>query len=131
MPQSHTWIPSVRSEQINQLELKLLYLGHLARLSVLVGFTVSEVQTGDCELAVQETLLIARDPSLSVLSCSVIGVHCNILIQQQTTLLKTFYDSAVASAIVFGVVCWGSSISSRDRKKQADQEGQLCHGVPP
>nr|XP_054594642.1 RNA-directed DNA polymerase from mobile element jockey isoform X1 [Nothobranchius furzeri] len=32
-------------------------------------------------------------------------------------LLKTFYDSVVASAIFYGVVCWGSSISAGDRKR--------------
>ncbi|XP_055367950.1 uncharacterized protein LOC129604646 [Betta splendens] len=32
-------------------------------------------------------------------------------------LLKTFYDSVVASAILYGVVCWGSSITARDRKR--------------
>ena len=35
----------------------------------------------------------------------------------QGALLKTFYDSVVASAIFYGVVCWGSSISGADRKK--------------
>ena len=32
-------------------------------------------------------------------------------------LLKTFYDSVVASAIFFGVVCWSSDISAADRKR--------------
>ena len=32
-------------------------------------------------------------------------------------LLKTFYDSVVASAILYGVVCWSSSITERDRKR--------------
>ncbi|XP_076744782.1 uncharacterized protein LOC143420432 isoform X5 [Maylandia zebra] len=32
-------------------------------------------------------------------------------------LLKTFYDSVVASAIFYGVVCWGGSISAGDRKR--------------
>ena len=32
-------------------------------------------------------------------------------------LLKSFFDSVVASAIFFGVVCWGSSISAADRKR--------------
>ncbi|CAL9684750.1 unnamed protein product [Knipowitschia caucasica] len=35
----------------------------------------------------------------------------------QGPLLKTFYDSVVASAILYGVVCWNSSITERDRKK--------------
>ena len=35
----------------------------------------------------------------------------------QGALLKTFYDSVVASAIFFWVVWWGSSISSADRKR--------------
>ncbi|KAK7884454.1 hypothetical protein WMY93_027577 [Mugilogobius chulae] len=32
-------------------------------------------------------------------------------------LLRTFYDSVVASAILYGVVCWSSSITERERKK--------------
>lgn len=32
-------------------------------------------------------------------------------------LLRTFYDSVVASAIFYGVVCWGSSITAADRKR--------------
>ena len=35
----------------------------------------------------------------------------------QGALLKTFYDSVVASAIFYGVVCWGSSITAADRKR--------------
>ena len=35
----------------------------------------------------------------------------------QRALLKTFYDTVVASAIFYGVVCWGSSISTTDRKR--------------
>lgn len=35
----------------------------------------------------------------------------------QGSLLKTFYDTVVASAIFYGVVCWGSSISTADRKR--------------
>ena len=35
----------------------------------------------------------------------------------QGTLLKTFYDSVVASALFYGVVCWGSSVSTADRKR--------------
>ncbi|KAI5103643.1 gastrula zinc finger protein XlCGF28.1-like [Silurus meridionalis] len=35
----------------------------------------------------------------------------------QGELLKTFFDSVVASAIFYGVVCWGSSISTADRKR--------------
>ncbi|KAI5098355.1 gastrula zinc finger protein XlCGF28.1-like [Silurus meridionalis] len=35
----------------------------------------------------------------------------------QEELLKTFFDSVVASAIFYGVVCWGSSISTADRKR--------------
>ncbi|KAI5090955.1 hypothetical protein C0J45_19816 [Silurus meridionalis] len=34
----------------------------------------------------------------------------------QEELLKTFFVSVVASAIFYGVVCWGSSISTADRK---------------
>ncbi|KAJ0022335.1 hypothetical protein NQD34_009825 [Periophthalmus magnuspinnatus] len=33
------------------------------------------------------------------------------------SLLKTFYGSVVASAILYGVVCWNSSITERERKK--------------
>ncbi|KAI4888458.1 hypothetical protein NFI96_007525 [Prochilodus magdalenae] len=35
----------------------------------------------------------------------------------QGALLKTFFDTVVASAIFYGVVCWGSSISTADRKR--------------
>ena len=35
----------------------------------------------------------------------------------QGALLRTFYDSVVASAIFYGVACWGSSISTADRKR--------------
>ncbi|KAI4878183.1 hypothetical protein NFI96_009370 [Prochilodus magdalenae] len=35
----------------------------------------------------------------------------------QGALLRTFFDTVVASAIFYGVVCWGSSISTADRKK--------------
>ncbi|KAI5104598.1 hypothetical protein C0J45_6224 [Silurus meridionalis] len=35
----------------------------------------------------------------------------------QRELLKTFFDSVVASAIFYNVVCWGSSISTADRKR--------------
>ena len=35
----------------------------------------------------------------------------------QGALLETFYDSVVASAVFFGVVCWGSRISTADRKR--------------
>ena len=35
----------------------------------------------------------------------------------QGALLRTFYDAVVASAIFYGVVCWGSSISTADRKR--------------
>ena len=33
------------------------------------------------------------------------------------TLLRTFYDSVVASAILYAVVCWSSGSSERDRKR--------------
>ncbi|KAI3355682.1 hypothetical protein L3Q82_004268 [Scortum barcoo] len=33
------------------------------------------------------------------------------------TLLRTFYDSVVASAIFYGIVCWASSITDRDRRR--------------
>ncbi|XP_072006908.1 leucine-rich repeat-containing protein 2 isoform X1 [Engystomops pustulosus] len=32
-------------------------------------------------------------------------------------LLKTFFNSVVAPAIFFGIVCWGSSISARERSR--------------
>ncbi|TWW80116.1 hypothetical protein D4764_10G0011460, partial [Takifugu flavidus] len=32
-------------------------------------------------------------------------------------LLRTFYDSVVGSAIFYGIVCWSSSITDRDRKR--------------
>ncbi|KAL1252288.1 hypothetical protein QQF64_020084 [Cirrhinus molitorella] len=32
-------------------------------------------------------------------------------------LLRTFYDSVAASAILYGVVCWSSNITERERKK--------------
>ncbi|KAI4895189.1 hypothetical protein NFI96_023720 [Prochilodus magdalenae] len=35
----------------------------------------------------------------------------------QGALLRTFFDAVVASAIFYGVVCWGSSISTADRKR--------------
>ena len=35
----------------------------------------------------------------------------------QGALLTTFYDSVVASAIFYGVVCWSSSISAAGRKR--------------
>ena len=35
----------------------------------------------------------------------------------QGELLRTFFDAVVASAIFYGVVCWGSSISIADRKR--------------
>ncbi|KAI4902872.1 hypothetical protein NFI96_000376, partial [Prochilodus magdalenae] len=36
----------------------------------------------------------------------------------QRALLRTLFDTVVASAIFYGVVCWGSSISTADRKRQ-------------
>ena len=32
-------------------------------------------------------------------------------------LLRTFFDSVVASTIFYGVACWGSSISAADRRR--------------
>ena len=32
-------------------------------------------------------------------------------------LLRTFYDSVVASAILYAVVCWGAGSTDRDRKR--------------
>ncbi|KAL7850802.1 hypothetical protein SRHO_G00201510 [Serrasalmus rhombeus] len=39
----------------------------------------------------------------------------------QGPLLRTFFDTVVASAILYGVVCWGGSISTADRKKKGVQ----------
>ena len=36
----------------------------------------------------------------------------------QVELLTSLYDSVVASVIFYGVVCWNSSISAADRRKQ-------------
>ena len=35
----------------------------------------------------------------------------------QRVLLNTFYDSVVASAIFYEIVCWSSSISAAGRKR--------------
>ncbi|KAI3371819.1 hypothetical protein L3Q82_024371 [Scortum barcoo] len=35
----------------------------------------------------------------------------------QGPLLRTFYDSVVASAIFYGIVCWVSSITDKDRRR--------------
>ncbi|TWW54288.1 hypothetical protein D4764_0227710 [Takifugu flavidus] len=35
----------------------------------------------------------------------------------QGPLLRTFYESGVGSAIFYGIVCWSSSITHRDRKR--------------
>ncbi|TWW79817.1 hypothetical protein D4764_10G0008470 [Takifugu flavidus] len=35
----------------------------------------------------------------------------------QGPLLRTFHDSVVGSAIFYGIVCWSSSITNRDRKR--------------
>ncbi|KAI3361701.1 hypothetical protein L3Q82_002059 [Scortum barcoo] len=46
---------------------------------------------------------------------------------------RTFYDSVVASAIFYGIVCWASSITDRRQEEngQTGEEGQLCPGMPP
>ncbi|KAI3376951.1 hypothetical protein L3Q82_000191 [Scortum barcoo] len=51
----------------------------------------------------------------------------------QGPLLRTFYDSVVASAIFYGIVCWASSITDRRQEEngQTGEEGQLCPGMPP
>ena len=33
------------------------------------------------------------------------------------TLLRTFYDSVEASAVLYGVVCWNRGITEKERKK--------------
>ncbi|KAI3358167.1 hypothetical protein L3Q82_003168 [Scortum barcoo] len=48
--------------------------------------------------------------------------HCEVLQEAEVfwsagTLLRTFYDSVVASAIFYGIVCWASSITDRDRRR--------------
>uniref|UniRef100_A0A669BD36 Reverse transcriptase domain-containing protein n=1 Tax=Oreochromis niloticus TaxID=8128 RepID=A0A669BD36_ORENI len=45
-------------------------------------------------------------------------------------LLKTFYDSVVASAIFYGVVCWGGSISAGDRKRLNRLIRRASSGMP-
>ncbi|KAI3377103.1 hypothetical protein L3Q82_000302 [Scortum barcoo] len=45
----------------------------------------------------------------------------------QGPLLRTFYDSVVASAIFYGIVCWASSISDRDRRRM----DRLVRRMPP
>ncbi|KAI3351314.1 hypothetical protein L3Q82_005863 [Scortum barcoo] len=49
------------------------------------------------------------------------------------TLLRTFCDSVVASAIFYGIVCWASSITDRDRRRmdRLVRRSQLCPGMPP
>ncbi|KAI3355676.1 hypothetical protein L3Q82_004274 [Scortum barcoo] len=51
---------------------------------------------------------------------------------QGPLLLRTFYDSVVASAIFYGIVCWASSITDREQEEngQTGEEGQLCPGMP-
>ncbi|KAI3377309.1 hypothetical protein L3Q82_008516, partial [Scortum barcoo] len=46
----------------------------------------------------------------------------------QGPLLRTFYDSVVASAIFYGIVCWASSITGQGQEEngQTGEEGQLC-----
>ncbi|TWW77713.1 hypothetical protein D4764_12G0011030 [Takifugu flavidus] len=56
----------------------------------------------------------------------------------QGPLLRTFYDSVVGSAIFYGIVCWSSSITDRDRKrmdrlvrrdnKGPESESEMTHG---
>ncbi|KAI3364677.1 hypothetical protein L3Q82_011448 [Scortum barcoo] len=43
----------------------------------------------------------------------------------QGPLLRTFYDSVVASAIFYGIVCWASSITDRDRRRMDRLEADL------
>ncbi|KAI3359402.1 hypothetical protein L3Q82_002905 [Scortum barcoo] len=52
---------------------------------------------------------------------------------QDRPLLRTFYDSVVASAIFYGIVCWASSITEQGQEEngQTGEEGQLCPGMPP
>ncbi|KAI3373006.1 hypothetical protein L3Q82_023462, partial [Scortum barcoo] len=52
----------------------------------------------------------------------------------QGPLLRTFYDSVVASAIFYGIVCWASSITDRDRRRNgqtghSDSSGQLLQQI--
>ncbi|XP_065326023.1 NACHT, LRR and PYD domains-containing protein 12-like [Pelmatolapia mariae] len=70
--------------------------------------------------------------SISALCCWERAEQAVPAAETQGPLLKTFYDSVVATAIFYDVVCWGGSISAGDRKrlKRADPEGQLCSRMP-
>ncbi|KAI3373975.1 hypothetical protein L3Q82_022539, partial [Scortum barcoo] len=71
----------------------------------------------------------------TVKSYKYLGVHLNDSLDwsDNTAMPLTFYDSVVASAIFYGIVCWASSITDRDRRRngQTGEEGQLCPGMPP
>ncbi|KAI3358763.1 hypothetical protein L3Q82_014726, partial [Scortum barcoo] len=51
-----------------------------------------------------------------VKSYKYLGVHLNNNLDWDS-LLRTFYDSVVASVIFYGIVCWASSITDRDRRR--------------
>lgn len=39
------------------------------------------------------------------------------LLESWDVLLKTFFDSVVASAIIYGIVCWNSRLSTAEGKR--------------
>ncbi|KAI3363870.1 hypothetical protein L3Q82_001469 [Scortum barcoo] len=48
----------------------------------------------------------------------VVDVHAGVASRERQGLSSgTFYDSVVASAIFYGIVCWASSITDRDRRR--------------
>ncbi|KAI3372144.1 hypothetical protein L3Q82_007002 [Scortum barcoo] len=55
----------------------------------------------------------------TVKSYKYLGVHLNdsLDLVGETPMPLTFYDSVVASAIFYGIVCWASSITDRDRRR--------------
>ncbi|KAI3365638.1 hypothetical protein L3Q82_010717 [Scortum barcoo] len=48
---------------------------------------------------------------------SIQGTDIDTVKSYKGPLLRTFYDSVVASAIFYGIVCWASSITDRDRRR--------------
>ncbi|KAI3366515.1 hypothetical protein L3Q82_000644 [Scortum barcoo] len=48
----------------------------------------------------------------------------------QGPLLRTFYDSVVASAIFYGIVCWASSITDRRRMDRLVRRASSVLGCP-
>ncbi|KAI3352411.1 hypothetical protein L3Q82_005371 [Scortum barcoo] len=52
------------------------------------------------------------------------GIDHPVSFGVQGPLLRTFYDSVVASAIFYGIVCWACSITDRDRKENGQTESE-------